>query len=476
MKKITLTATALFFLGDNPAFANELAKELETGVKQQKRNYYVRSKSYSSNPESDPPRYVNQLDKTGIKEFEKIDWIDLGLNHRVRFENRYNDFRREIDTSDHQSLHRTQAYFGVKNILDPLRFAIELQDSRVVGGKFARNTTDVNKLDIFQAYGELYFKDPVLIDRPISLRAGRMAFEVIDRKLLARDEWGNTGTNFQGFRTIIGTQNNDWQLDSFALQPVIESMNANDYPNQNQWIYATILNWRKWSDKFTIQPFYFMMDQEKSQVLSRRKINSPGIRAFGDIGESNFDYDLIGVYQFGEVDSQKHLATAYSAEIGQKYNYKSKPRLSLSYFYASGDKNPDDNKNQRFERFYGFNRPWSNSNTIEWENIKAAKARFEIQPHNKIRMEGSYSQYWLASATDSWRRGNDLRDKNGASGDKIGWDFDFRSHYQINEYLNATLGYAHFEPGKFAKNAGRGGVSDFIYLELTASLFGWRAN
>ncbi len=434
-------------------------------------NYFVKSRGYSSNPESDPPQYVHQLDRTGIEAFKDLNWIDAGLNYRMRFESRKNDFRRSRDTTDNVFLSRTQAYFGIKEIADPFRFAIEIQDSRRHNSKFRQFSGDVNKVDLFQGYGELYFKNPSFLDRPISIRAGRMAYEVIDRKMFSRDEWGNTGTNFQGFRAIIGKRKNDWQFDSFALQPIDKEIEAADRRNKDMWIYAAILNWRRWSDVVTIQPFYFRLDQRKTNQTDNRLINSPGLRFYGLVGDTEIDYDFIGVYQFGESAQEQHQAYAFASEIGYTQKHLWEPRYSLVYGYASGDKNPNDNKTQRFERFYGFNRPWSNSNHIEWENLEAIKTRVEFKPAKKIKIESSYSFYWLASASDGWTRGN-LRDETGANGKAIGQDFDFRTHFPISNYLKATLGYAHFIPGKFARNVGRSGSSDFIYLELTFNIFG----
>lgn len=468
MKRLALTITFLLLLPAE-SFAEDPKKETREPTPE--KSYYRVSKGYSSNPEPDPPLYVNQLNKTGIAAFKDINWIDAGLAYRARLEYRDNDFRRPADRVDQPILSRTQAYFGIKNILDPLRFAVELQDSRRFHSQFPKSTGETNELDVFQAYAELYFKKP--LDRPIRLRAGRMAFEVLDRKLISRDDWGNTGTNFQGFRATIGKKENDWQIDSFALEPMIKEMTAQDQTNKNQWVYGGILNWRRWSEITTIQPFYLELDQKKSPTSTARKINSPGMRIYGDFAGSRFDYDLIGIYQFGESDDKKHLAKAYSAELGYTHNHNWKPRFSLIYGYASGDKDPSDNKNQRFEKFYGFNRPWSNSNTIEWENLKTVKSRFELAPNKNLRLEGSCSYYWLASSSDIWKRGN-LQDKTGASGDFIGQDYDLRARYQVTKNFATTFGYAHFKPGEFTKTVGRNGSSDFLYLELSLSLFGWR--
>ncbi len=467
MKKIAFIAALPLFFGSESFAADST---LENSKSEKRRNYYVKAKSFGSAPESDPPQYVAQLNETDENSLKEIDWIDLGLRQRTRFEYRDNDFRRSVDNVDNPVLSRTQIYFGIKNIIDPLRFAFEIQDSRRFNGKFPKDNGDINKLDIFQAYTELYFKKPLAFDRPISLRAGRMSFEVLDRKLFARDEWGNTGNNFQGYRAIIGEQISNWQFDNFALQPMTELMSQNDNVNKDQWIYASILSWRKFSDFVTLQPFYFKLDQKKSATSFERKIHSPGLRFYGDILNTNFDYDIIGVYQFGSTNSENHLASAYATEIGYTYDYDWKIRQSIVYSYASGDKNPYDNKNQRFERFYGFARAWSSANTVDWENLETIKNRIELNPTKKIKIDSSYSFYWLASSTDKWNR-TGLQDKTGKSGNFMGQDFDFRLGYQFSKKLNATIGYDHFIPGSFARKVGRDGSSDFIYLELTFSAF-----
>ncbi len=457
----------LIFLFENEALAKD---KIELSFPEN--SYYVKSKSYSSNPESEPPQYVHQLNKTKIESFKNVDWIDAGLAQRIRFEHRKNDYRRSINRTDNPFLLRTQAYFAVKNIFDPLRFTIEIQDSRRYRSEFTASVGDVNKLNLFQGYLELYFKNSFIQNREISLRAGRMAFEAMDRKLIARDDWGNSGTNFHGFRAIIGKKENDWQLDNFVLNPIVKKTDDPDEVNKNQLIYGSILHFRKFSHIATLQPFFFKLTQDQSSSASKRNINSPGLRFYGDVGDSGFDFDFIGIRQFGESDNKEFSAYAHATEIGYNYQHKTKPRLSLVYGYASGDKNPYDNKSQNFERFYGFNRPWSNNNAIEWQNLETIKSRLELQPSTKVRFEGSYSYYWLASATDSWKRA-DLQDKTGRSSTFIGRDFDFRSHYEITDNLRTTIGYAHFIPERFTKSVGRNQSSDFVYLEINLSLFGW---
>lgn len=469
MKKITIAAFTLsLFFGENVGAKDSLENSTEA---KKSKNYYVDARSYGTKPETDPPAYVNSLDKTGIKEFKNVDWLDVGLQYRARLEHRDNDFRRSRDAVDDPLLSRARAYFAVKNILDPFRLTVEFQDSRKFGGKFPSDNNDVNKLEFIQAYGELYLKNGLGKERPISVRVGRMAFEVLDRRLIARNEWRNTTNNFQGIRALFGSNQNDWQLDTFALQPIIRQTIDTDPADKSQWFYGTILNWRRWSDVVTLQPFYLKLDQQSiNSAIPRRNISSGGLRGYGLIGNTAFDYDLMGVYQFGNSGSQVHRALGGVAELGYTFDHKWKPRLSENFGYASGDANPSDSKNQRFEKLFGFGRPWSSNDYFQFENIQALKTRLELTPSKKLRGDVGYNAYWLASRSDRWNKAN-LRDNKGASGNFIGSEVDARVRYKLTSNLDSTVGYAYFKPGKFTRNVSRNNPSNFLYVELTWSLF-----
>ena len=122
-------------------------------------DYYVKTKGYRVEPIPDPPTYVRNLSKTQFKEFRHIDWLDVGLDHRTRYEYRENDYRTtpaqangSIYRADPDNLFllRTRAYIGVKDILDPFRFVVEFQDSRSYNGLYETTNADVNEFELIQ--------------------------------------------------------------------------------------------------------------------------------------------------------------------------------------------------------------------------------------------------------------------------------------------------------------------------------------
>lgn len=498
----------------------EIAAE-EKAAKIAANGYYVERRSYGTQKETDPPRYVKQANKTWLKDvdydtFADVDWLDLGLEYRARWEHRDNDFRRADENLDEPLLLRTRAYVGIKNILDPLRLAIELQDSRRNNGDYTRefDTRDVNQADILQAYLELNFKQSFLgkddlgNERPIWIRAGRHAWEAIDRRLIARNEWRNTTNTFQGVRAQIGDKKNDWQVELLAVKPVQRFTTRLDEVDHAQDLYGAIGDWRGWSEYVTLEPYYLLLKQDGDKVeydtggreITRgtlnakidREIHTAGLRAYGLVGNSGFDFDASYVKQWGYQDrrnrnngrleaEEDHNAHAYNAEIGYSWKHPWKPRVSAFYGVASGDKNPTDGSNERFERLFGFARPWSNDDYIQMENIRTPKLRIEFDPKlsflNDVRVDTGFSWYYLDSATDRWNAGANLRDRTGNSGRELGKEFDLRVRFPLGQYAALNLGYAYFWAGDFVQDAvkittnnndpTRRDKSQFFYSELT---------
>ena len=446
------------------------------------KNYYVEAGSDSTKRiPSDPPMYARNLSETGLSGFENIDWLDLGLESRIRGEARSNDIRRSELTSDYPLLFKTKFYLGIKKLLDPLRLAVEFQDSQRENSKFPIDDRDVNRGEVIQAYGELFFKEGLGASRPFFARFGRQTFEFLDRRLIALNDWRNTTNNFLGFRTQFGQDSNDWQLDLLAVRPITRLPNDYDRTDNTRDFWAAIFHWRGNSDKITIEPYYLGLKQRPTDTNSNldRSRHSPGLRLYGwFLNDKSMNFDLSYTKQFGLENEKGVDAYAATAEFGYTFvKHKYKPRLSLFYGYVTGDKDPNDKVDNRFERFFGFARPWSADDYIIPENIVTPKLKIAFEVPNGIKFDGGYSIYNLASASD--RFANLLngsaynRDKTGSSGTFLGQSLDARIRFKATQYLSSDIGYSHFINGDFVtkrqevafKNSAP--TSDFFYVSFT---------
>lgn len=468
-----LALPVLLTLAASCALEAEEAKSKSSG----RSSYYQAPLSYSTTRDPDPPKYTTNAAKTGIDTLKNAAWLDLGLDYRFRYEYRDDDIRRAQAGVDEPLLHRTRAYVGIKNILDPFRFAAEMQDSRRYNSNYPRDNRDINEFEFIRLYAELYFKDLLGRDalgnaRPVSVRYGIHNFEFLDRRLIGNNQWRNTANAFQGFHGTIGQESNDWQLDLLAVQPLNRLKYDWDRPVEQQWLYGVIGHWRRWADVVTLEPYYLALHQSAYAGVVERMVHSPGLRAYGVVGHTGLDYDASFSYQFGQNGARKVRAYGGTVELGYTLaSHPWKPRISAFYGYASGDRNPNDNVDNRFERFFGFGRPWSANDYIVYENISTPKLRVEMKPHQKLRIDFGYSWYWLASDTDRFANANNARDTTGASGGFIGQEADIRARYSLSEKTELVLGYAYFKDGGFVQNRVRSGDTDFAYFEFNHRFF-----
>lgn len=519
-----------------------------SGVAAEKRDdgqgYYLRTRAYRLEPEPDIPPYVRNLAKT-YDAFKDIDWLNIGLDSRARYEYRENSYLPRVNTTGIGDvaqrqyypftpwLVRSRLYVGVKDILDPFRLVIEFQDSRAFNSLYQLQNQDINETELIQAFGEIYLKNALGTDakgqgRSISIRAGRMAFEIGARRLISRNEFRNTTNNFDGFRVRLGEWKNDVDLDSFLMRPVVRYPYAWDRPEWNNWIYGSFLNIRNISPYFTLQPYFIGRHQfgdplnAASALKVKRDTQAPGFRIYGNY--SNFDWDFDVMKQFGTVgtisqtypyiwgfqnlatpyggyaQTKQHDAIAYGLEIGYTFaDHPWKPRISTGYIYGSGNASPWSSANNNVDTFYGFNQPFSRNDYIGWNNVKDPKIRIEFEPFRDTKIDSAFSAYWLASASDRWDRAN-LWAPPGNRGTFMGTEWDFRVRQRVNEFINITASYARFWPGSFTSsfappvqqqwppvnlngapnfpgqttttNGLTARPTNFFYLEATANAFG----
>ena len=460
------------------------------------KSFYVEPGTYGTKRENIPPNYVRSINYIGLDKKNIYNFIDIGIDQRTRLEYRKNDIRRpESINEDAPLLLRTRVYLGVKDVFKYFNGVIEFQDSRRNNGKYPLDDRDVNTQELVQSYVELKFKDILPKDAfgnktPISFKYGNMLLEYLDRRLIAGNLWRNTVGILNGYVAQFGHEKNSFQLDILYVQPRTRLIDKPDTTNKNVRYFSTIAHFRKWSKYITIEPYYIQLIQDATPATKNiyRDIKSVGIRLYGVLNPANINYEITYTKQFGEennaslgVGKLEQNAFAYTAELGYTFQHiKTKPKLSAFYAFVSGDKDSKDNKSNRFERYLGFGRPWSADDYLIMENIITPKIKFEFEPVNGLKIDGGFSQYFLASNTDRFynlfNNVSNNRDITGQSGDYIGQGFDCRGLFKISKFIGANIGYSYFELGDFIKkrqfiaNKISAESSHFIYIELNINI------
>ncbi len=411
------------------------------------------------------------------KQLNLPDWLTLKIDHRTRYEGYDNAFKKDQSGGDQIMAFRTNVFLGIH--YDNFEIGTEFIDSRIAleGGNTPMNTALINQTDLLQAYLAWQSTDLLGSGLNFKIKAGRQTMDVGSRRLIARNRFRNTINNFTGFDTQISQ--GDWQWRNFVVLPVSRLPNDQvslqagravfDQEDFERIFVGTFFSMKNLAFNSRAELYgYYLSEEDTGQTATKnRKLFTPGFRWVKSAKPNQFDFEVETVLQTGishatnkASDQQRlnHFAYLMHLGIGYSFDVPWQPQLMLQYDYASGDKDPTDNSNNRFETLYGGRRfdfgPTSIWGPFARSNINSPGIRLKFKPHERVTGFIAHRAYWLAESKDSWTGGSKIRDITGNSGSYIGQQMEVRIGWQaIPNRLNFETGWAHLFKGDFAKNA-----------------------
>jgi hypothetical protein len=394
--------------------------------------------------------------------------LEAGLESRTRFETRARDYTTHGLISDSALFTRNLLFIGVKGIMGPLWLGAELEDSRRFFSDRIANANTDSGLEVLQAFAQLHWEDAVG-GLPANLILGRMAFDIADRRMVARNRNRNAISAFDGLRLRLGDDHSPWEIDAIVTRPVQRRIDQFNASNRSATLTGVTGYWRSGSPNVILEPWWLWINQDTENPQPvQRDIHSFGIHAFGQWGAGGaWDYDLSLAGQVGTAQDLPHRAWAAHLEAGHTWSGSWNPRLAAWLNYATGDQNSGDDRSGRFDplfgatfSFYGF------SSYFSWQNLVNPAVRFSFEPITKLRCELIHRAFWLANSADGWVR-TDRIDPAGASGRFIGQETDVRIIWQARQNFEIDIAYAAFFPGDFANATGKAPLSHFFQIAGT---------
>ncbi len=422
-------------------------------------------------------------------------WLNLNGTHRTRYETLSSQFRAARSGSDQVLVTRTTALLRLHR--DGLTVGGELMDSRAALDDSGTpiSTGIVNTAELLQAYVQLQRKDIFSPGSQNDLRIGRITMDVGSRRFVARNRYRNTINAFTGL---------DWKLQSakgsqwraFFTLPVNRKPNTpaelrgNDrkFDRQNSEFkfwglhFAATLNSRDQAELF-----YFGIDEEdtSNRPTRNRKLTTLGFRLYRNPQLSRFDYQLETALQIGQSRSStaatnatnlNHSASFQHVELGYSFDHRWRPRLIFQYDYATGDNNPTDKDNDRFDTLFGARRfdfgPTGIYGPFARSNINTPGLRLQLNPSPAITTFIAYRAYWLAADRDAWTT-SQVQDPSGATDPFIAHQIEARLRWTIRpNNFRLESGLAHLFSGKFmndAPNTNAQGDATYFYTQVTLS-------
>ena len=425
-------------------------------------------------------------------ELQLPDWLSVSGRQRVRFENLSPQYRSTLTGSDQVLAFRTDV--TAEATWKRWRAVFEGMDSRqaLADSGSAISASIVNSRELLQGFIGLDLGTPNAPETERWVRFGRQTMDIGSRRLIARNRFRNTVNAFTGVRTRWDFDN-DLQLQAFYVLPVerlpndaaslLENEARYDRESWDQRLWGITVD-APIDDRGTrLELFAFgLREEDNAQRETRdRRLITPGFRLRRAPSAGAWDFTVESNIQWGTSSPRtapdshlEHFAHQQHIEVGYTLRDRAKTRLLAQFDHVSGDGDPTDQRNGRFDSLWGARRfdygPTSIYGPFTCNNLISPGFRLFTHPHPNLQIMFSHRFYWSDSGRDVWRPWG-LVDPTGESGRYLGAQPEIRFRWEaVPENLRLELGLAHLFPGRFVHDAPNSPDPEgptYVYLQST---------
>jgi len=392
---------------------------------------------------------------TGVSadsKFQLPSWLELGGQIRGRFEVP-SGTSILTNASDAYYLSRIRLDLGIKPV-SWLRFFAEAQDARLAGYSTSLAPSTVyNPIDLRQAFAELKFESKV----SVTARVGRQELLFGGERLIGPADWGMSRT-FDVADVTIAYQR--FKVDLMAGSAVAIDPDGFDEHKPGEHFYGAYGSIQGILPGMNIELYLLFKQniniQSETGVAGNALIASPGARVFGK-APGRFDYIAETVVQWGSYSTDHVNAFAGSYIAGWTVNNSVfKPRLSIEYNYASGDRATKDGDRNTFDQFYPSNHGYYGMiDQFGWKNMKNARGGFDFLALKKLKVRTDFNEFYLATTQDSLygTSGSSLVLNRKATSGHVGSEINTVGLYQWSKIWKFGAGYGHLFASEYLKEA-----------------------
>jgi hypothetical protein len=451
-----------------------------------------------SAPQASPPAEARKPEPWRLqKAFGLPDWLKLTATQRTRFESLNGQFRTgsSLDSSDDQWALRTTLRADVT--LDHFIATGEFWDARQLNADEGSsvNTTIVNAAEIVQLWAGFKSEGVFSEGDEGSVLLGRHTMDLGNRRLVARNAYRNTTNTFLGV-------NARWESDSGSSLQAFYTLPTNRLPSDLDAMldnevefdeeYDEVKFWGLYSrfddalGPVAAELYYLGLDEEDSPDLatSNRVLSTVGTRIVDEPDNQFPTFEVEAAFQFGDSRSSSssttdldHSAYFVHAQGGRKFDATWSPKALLQFDYASGDDDPTDDENNRFDTLFGARRwefgPTGILGVIARSNVMSPGGHVYLNPTTALTLMMGYRSIYLASDTDAWVPGG-VVDPTGNSGDHVGELSELSLQWQaLPGNWTLEIGGAYLANGSFlddAPNASGNGDTLYGYVQSSISI------
>ncbi|HUG43930.1 MAG TPA: alginate export family protein [Acidobacteriota bacterium] len=352
----------------------------------------------------------------------------------------------------------------------PVRVFVEGKSALAAGRQLPGGfrTLDVDAVDVQNAFVDFHI--PAGGDRRLTVRTGRQELQFGRQRLVSPLDWANTRPRiFDGFRASV--RGSDWQADGFWTRQVRVrkySFNTRDSGVDFYGLYAVAPSVLASS---SLEFYWLGLDRTVGASSERR--HTTGGRLGGRLGQSPWDIDVEGAYQFGSFSGGEGptgiRAYMLAWQLGYNLAKNGRPRFTVGLDYASGDRDPTDRRQRTFDPLFPLGHAYLGYiDAVGRRNVFALSQGLSYSPVMRLKLDLDGHFFWLAKRGDALydAGGQVLRAGDPSAPRRTGTEIDLTGSFRLDRRLTATSGYSRFFAGPFLKATGAARDANFGYLAL----------
>lgn len=394
-------------------------------------------------------------------------YLSLGANVRERLE--VNDVQFGIGgrRQDADLLSRLEAHSDLR-IGGQVQIFLQLQ-SDVAPGKRDPSPVDEDRLGIEQAF--VTVSEP-LAGGAMTIRIGRQENGFDLQRFLSVRDGPNVRQAYDG-ATVAYTRG-PWRFIALYTDPVQNrNRRAFDDYSSPHLSFGLLRIERKITSSSSLSAYVGRFRQDDARFPSasgneRRDLVDARLAGSG----GGFDWDAEAMAQSGSIGAQAIHAWATGAIIGRTFDRGPlRPRVSLQFDAASGDKNPTDNQLNTFSPLFPSGYYFTTAGYTTYANLVHVKPGLSLTPRTNLHLSAGVGSEWRATVADAIYTLPDIPVPNtaGRGGRYVGAYGRLRSDYALTSHVALALEFVHFSAGPTIVSAG-GHNTDYLGTEVR---YGW---
>ena len=426
------------------------------------------SEDWSVLAEPDVPREpMDELKYVPLSADDPRTYLSLGVNIRERYETNDTNFASGGNRQDEYLLSRAEAHADLR-VAGQVQVFFQLQ-SDTAPGKNRLTPVDQDRLGIEQGF--VAVSEPCG-DGVVLVRVGRLEIAFDLQRFLSTRDGPNVRQSFDG--VSIAYTLGPWRVNALYTHPV-QNRDASSFDDYSgpRLSFDLLRLARELTASSSLSAYVGEFRQDAVRFPSASGNEHRALAEVRFTGVSGrFDWDGEVMSQTGRIGLQSIRAWATGVVIGQTLGASAvRPRISLQFDAASGDKSPTDNQLNTFNPLFPSGYYFTNAGYTTYTNLVHVKAGVLLTALNNLKLTTGVGVEWRETVADAMYTIPDVPVPGtaGHGSQYVGTYGQFRADYNLTPHIALALEYVHFSVGASVVSVG-GHDTDYFGAEVR---YGW---